>query len=101
MGRSTGGKKYQTSRVATTEARIPSHRPPIQALRNTAGQKRNHSKGRMIGHIIHCTRKIKKTGARARRAWLNLNCAPTPIPLVEDDRFLLTISPACEFFIQE
>src|SRR4030095_6203033 len=91
--RSNGRKKCETSSVAMTEARIPSHRPPIQALRNTAGLNRNHAKGQMIGHVINCTRKATNTGARARIVRLHLNFASAPVPLLENDRFPLTISP--------
>src|SRR5262245_36315124 len=90
-GRSTkkerfhGRKKHETSSVAMTEARSPTHRPPIQALRNTAGLNRNHANGQRIGHIINWTRKVTSTSARARIMRLDLDSAPAPVPLLEND----------------
>src|SRR5215471_10874124 len=100
-GRSNGRKKYQTSRVAITEARIPSRRPPIQALRNKAGLNRNHAKGQIIGHINNWTTNVTKTGARARITRLNLNSAPTRVLVVENDRFPFTIFLASDLLADQ
>src|SRR5690348_16247728 len=93
--RSKWRKKYQTIEAARTEAKIPTRRPPIQALRNTAGINRNHAKGLMIGEIKNCTKNVRNKGDRARINRANVNLAPPMmLLLVENARFPFNV-PSC------